>query len=158
MKRLLGGFLIATAIFLPSAAGAGDKGVTVETPWSRATVGKTGAVYMTLRNDGTETDVVVGVESGAARKAEIHETIAAGDIMKMRPVDRLELAPGETVVLEPGGKHIMLMGLAGPLKEGEDVSLTLTFETAGTVDVVAPVAAAGAAVAPAHGMDHGSHQ
>ena len=57
--------------------------------------------------------------------------------MRMRQVEAIEVAPGTPTVLEPGGLHIMLIGLTGPLVEGESFPLTLDFETAEdiTVDV-----------------------
>jgi len=61
----------------------------------------------------------------------------------MRAVDRLEIPAGETVSLEPGGYHIMLLDLASPLEEGSTVELTLTFENAGELVVTAEVRATG---------------
>ncbi len=55
--------------------------------------------------------------------------------MKMRPVEAIEIAPGEPAVLQPGGLHIMLMGLAAPLETGKPFPMTLVFENAGSVDV-----------------------
>ena len=72
-------------------------------------------------------------------------------IARMRPVDAVAVAPDAPAVFQPGGYHVMIMGLKGPLKEGETFPLTLTFEKAGdvTVDVMVMKKAA---------MDHGMHK
>jgi hypothetical protein len=76
--------------------------------------------------------------------ADAHETKAEGGVMKMRPLDKPEIAPGQALEFKPGGAHVMLMGLKHPLKEGESFPLVLTFEKAGTVSVAVKVERAGA--------------
>lgn len=68
-------------------------------------------------------------------------TVPAGEMMKMQKVDKIEIPAGETVKLEPGGYHIMLMGLAGELAEGSKITITLTFAEAGEKTVEAEVRA-----------------
>ena len=76
-----------------------------------------------------------------------------GGVMKMRPVaGGLEIKPGETVTLAPGGFHVMFVDLKHPLQQGQTVKATLKFEHAGTVDVDYPIAAIGA---PAPGVAAG---
>jgi copper(I)-binding protein len=70
----------------------------------------------------------------------------------MRPVEAVEVTPGESTVLKPGGLHVMLMGLKAPLKKGKIFTLTLTFEKAGSVDVAVEVQGPGT-MAPGH--EHG---
>ena len=80
-------------------------------------------------------------------------------VMTMRPLDKgLEIAPGKSVKLAPGGYHVMLMDLKGALKQGEQVPVTLQFEKAGTVQVTLDVEAVGAQ-APGGGgaMEHKGH-
>ncbi|MCU0903182.1 MAG: copper chaperone PCu(A)C [Tabrizicola sp.] len=92
--------------------------------------------FMAIVNNGTEPDRLVGVETGIAAKAEVHESkVDANGIGTMEHVDFIELPPGGTVSLEHGGYHIMLMGLTGPLKEGEMHKATLIFERAGRVEI-----------------------
>ena len=74
--------------------------------------------------------------------------------MKMRPVEAIEVHPGTPTVLKPGGLHVMLMGLAAPLKKGQRVPLTLTFEKAGSIEVEAMVQGV-ASMQPGH--DEGGH-
>jgi len=106
--------------------------VTVEDAWARpATVDAPGAsaAYMVI-NNGTANGVrLVGVSSDVAGMAEIHLTQMDGDIMQMRPVDGIDIPSGSSASLEPGGYHVMLMGLSDDLIEGEDFSLTLLFES-----------------------------
>jgi copper(I)-binding protein len=125
--------------------------LTIAQPWARASAGKAknGVAYMTLANKGTAKDRLVGATTPAARKASLHTHLMEGDIMKMRPVEAVEIAPGKSAVLKPGGLHVMLMGLKTPLKEGEAFPLTLTFENAGSVEVRVMVHKAGA-MGPAH--------
>ncbi|MCP4330433.1 MAG: copper chaperone PCu(A)C [Alphaproteobacteria bacterium] len=157
MKRILDCFVVVVAIILPWVAAAEGPEIIVERPWSRASVSKTGAVYLTIVNIGNAADTLIGVSSAAAKKAEVHTTIDDGGVMKMRPVERIEIAPGEHIILEPGGKHIMLIGLTGALQEGGTVPLALMFEKAGPVAATAAVHKAGATM-PAgihgHGEEH----
>ncbi len=98
--------------------------------------GLTAGGYMAITNHGETPDRLIAVETPAAAKAELHisETDANG-VATMRPLDGIDIAPGETAVLERGGMHVMLMGLAAPLEEGATVPVTLVFEHAGRVEV-----------------------
>jgi copper(I)-binding protein len=89
--------------------------------------------------------------------AELHTHIKDGEVMRMRQVEDIPVKAGETVVLQPGGLHVMFMGLHEGLKEGQTFPLTLTFEKAGPVETTVTVGAAGAMGAMNHGaMDHGA--
>jgi copper(I)-binding protein len=126
--------------------------VAVSDAWVRGTVagqGATGA-FMQLRSP---TDAaLVAVASPVAKVVEIHEMKMDGGVMKMAAIDRLALPAGKAVELKPGGYHVMLMDLKQPLKAGDTVPVTLTFEDkAGrktTVDVKAPVKPLTAAPSP----------
>jgi hypothetical protein len=106
-------------------------------PWSRPLppVSVNGAAYMTLMNKGDSPDRLLSVSTPAANKAEIHNHTMEGGLMKMRPVGVLDITPGDATVLQPGGLHVMLMGLAEPLVEGQSFPLTLNFERAGSIEV-----------------------
>ncbi len=97
-----------------------------------------GAGYLKLANKGP-VDRLVSATSPAAGSVEIHSMSMEGDVMKMRQVDAIELATGQTVELKPGGYHLMLMGLKAPLKVGEKFPLTLKFEKSGEVVVTVNV-------------------
>lgn len=148
------------AIALTFAAGTAfaDGKVSVTEPWARAgtPAARSGAAFMTIKNNGTEADRLVGAETPAAEKAELHTQLMDDGVMKMRQVDAIELPPGEPVALRPGGLHVMLMGLKQPLTQGGRFPVTLTFAKAGTVTVEVPIQGAGA-MGPdgAGGMGHG---
>jgi copper(I)-binding protein len=127
------------------APGVAAAQVTVEQPWSRAApAGATGAGYMVLRNAGVEPDRLLGAETPAARRVELHTMMRDGDVMRMRHADAIAVPPGGAVALAPGGLHLMLIGLTRPLRVGERVPVTLRFERAGAVPVELVVESAGA--------------
>jgi copper(I)-binding protein len=138
--------LIAAVLVVLFAAPAGAQ-VVVTDSWVRGTVaGQQGTgAFMRLTSPADVT--LVGVASPAAKVAEIHEMKVEGGMMKMSAVPRLPLPAGKVVELKPGGYHVMLMDLVQPLKEGDTVPLSLTFEdTAGakqTIAVKAPVRSLG---------------
>tara|TARA_R110000868_G_scaffold162252_2_gene393321 strand:- start:128 stop:640 length:513 start_codon:yes stop_codon:yes gene_type:complete len=134
---LMSVLLIATGVLTPVHAATGD--VMVSGGWVRPSAAKTGAAYLTLTNNGATADVLTGVESPAAAKVQIHTMEMDGNIMRMRKLDGLALPARESVSLAPGGLHIMLIGLTGPLNAGDEVELHLSFEHAGGLDVRLPV-------------------
>jgi hypothetical protein len=139
--------MAAVAVLMSAPAWADSNGIKVDQVWARATPGaaKTAAIYLTVTNTGTTPDTLEGTASTpAAEHADLHEMKMANGVMEMRPLKSLTIAPGKSVTLAPGGYHIMLTGLKAPLKEGQSVPLTLTFEHAGTQQVTASVAKVGA--------------
>jgi periplasmic copper chaperone A len=97
---------------------------------------KSAGGYMTIVNSGTEADRLIGIETGLAAKADVHESkVDASGVGSMDPVPALEIPAGGTVTLERGGYHVMFMGLKGPLMEGEMQKATLIFEKAGRIEV-----------------------
>jgi copper(I)-binding protein len=120
--------------------------VEVQKAWARATPGdaKAAALYMTLINKGTAEDRLVSVSTPAAGKAELHSSTTENGVMHMRPVEALGVKPGTPTVLKPGGYHVMLMDLKGPLVAGQTFAVTLTFEKAGKVEATATVEKVGA--------------
>ncbi|MCX7684041.1 MAG: copper chaperone PCu(A)C [Acetobacteraceae bacterium] len=127
----------------PPAARAGD--IAIASPWTRAAgANANGAGFMLLSNTGSAPDRLVSAASPAARVVELHTHIREGEVMRMRPVPDIPIPPGETVRLQPGGLHVMLIGLTRPLERGQQVPLTLRFERGGEVTVLLEVQAAGA--------------
>jgi periplasmic copper chaperone A len=117
----------------------GDLGI--ETPWARATPpnARTGAVYLTLVNHGGVADRLVSASSTAAERVELHAHVNDAGVMRMTAIDAVALAPGERVSLRPGGLHVMLVDLKGPLREGSRLTVTLRFAAVGDVAVEVPV-------------------
>lgn len=128
----------------------------IESPWSRATPGgaKVGGGYMRISNGGTEPDRLIGGTVPVAARFELHEMSMQGDVARMRPLEQgLEIPPGRTVELKPGGSHAMFVDLKQPLKAGDTLKGTLVFEKAGTVAVeyaVRPLGSTGAAAGHHH--------
>jgi periplasmic copper chaperone A len=149
------GYAAAIALTLTqiaaSAAQAADYDVGsihISQPWARATPkgASAGAAYMTITNNGKTPDKVSCVSSDASAACQIHTMTMDNGVMAMRPVDGgLEIKPGETVTLKPGGFHVMLENLKHPLEQGNMVKATFKFDIAGTVDIDYPIAAIGAA-------------
>jgi periplasmic copper chaperone A len=141
-RRLLA---VAACLVVASPALAQTGQLEVSDAWARATPAKAenGVAYLTITTPTP--DRLVSVSSPVAKKAELHTMEMAGMVMKMRPLAGLDIPAGQSVTLKPGGEHIMLMGLNGPLREGQSFPLTLTFEKAGAREVTVPVEKAGAA-------------
>ena len=133
---------------VPAQAADYDVGsMHISQTWSRATPkgAASGAGYMTITNKGTTPDRVSCVSDDASAQCQIHSMTMEDGVMKMRPVEGgLEIKPGETVTLKPGGFHVMFVDLKHSLEPGQSVKATLKFDNAGTVDIEYPTAAIGA--------------
>ncbi|ARQ02810.1 DUF1775 domain-containing protein [Pseudorhodoplanes sinuspersici] len=144
----------------PAAANVYKVGsITIEAPWSRATPGgaKVAGGYMKITNNGKEPDRLIGGSVPVAGRFEIHEMATEGGVMTMRELPKgLEIKPGQTVELTPGGYHIMFQELKSGLKQGQTVKGTLVFEKAGKVDVEYRVGPIGGG-APSGGAAGGGH-
>jgi len=139
MSRTLAAFAAALAFALPAAAQ-----VTVADAWVRGTVPGQMATGAFMKLTAVRDARLIEARSPAAGVVEIHEMAMQNNIMRMRAVPALDLPAGRTVVLSPGGYHVMLMDLKQQMKEGEMVPVTLVIETAGkreTVEVKASVRA-----------------
>lgn len=144
MKRLVLGTVMALMTITTNPAMAGDHktgALQVHEAWAPATPGKVrnGAAYLTLMNAGAKADRLIGVSSPVAKKTELHRSIMEDGVMHMRPVASLPVKPGAHTMLEPGGVHIMLMGLKAPLREGDKFPVVLTFEHAGASEITVTV-------------------
>lgn len=120
-------------------------------PWARATPGgaKVGGGYLVVKNMGDTPDRLISATADMAGRVEIHEMAMKDGIMTMRPLSKgLEIPAKGEVALKPGGYHVMFMDLKGPFKKDESVKATLTFEKAGSIDVVFKVAPVGAKSLP----------
>lgn len=139
MKKIA---LFSAGLLLSSGAlaGAADQ-VSVDQPYVRQAPPNalaTGA-FMVIRNAGDVDVKVVKADNPASTATELHTHLNEGGVMKMRPVESIAIkAKGETV-LQPGGLHVMLIGLKAPLKEGDTVPVTLTFDDGSSKEVSARV-------------------
>jgi hypothetical protein len=138
-------------------------GITVTDGWGRTSsaMASAEAVYATITNAGSTADALVGASSPAARTVEVHETVvigspmpsasgemgtastmpsaSGGTMMGMRPVARVEIAPGGSLQLKPGSYHVMLIGLVKDLKAGDTIDVTFMFEKAGPITFKAQI-------------------
>lgn len=116
-----------------------------------------GGGYVTITNTGDTEERLIGGTAGFAGEVQVHEMAMVDDVMNMRQLgEGLAIPAGETVTLEPGGYHLMFMGMQEALVEGQTATVTLEFERAGSVEVTFAIAAAGARTAPeGHDCPHG---
>jgi copper(I)-binding protein len=133
--------MIAVASLITVPAFAGDITVTDAYARSSSPVAKSGAAFMTISNAGGDDDQLVAVATEASARVELHTHKETGDgVMKMMKVeDGFTIPAGGDHMLMRGGDHVMLMGLKEPMKDGETVTLTLTFEKAGDVEIDVPI-------------------
>jgi len=152
MTRRLAMLLLLSAALLVAACSTGGAPsgsatsaggfLSVGNAWVReARAGGTTAAYLGLVNGRLEDDVLVGVSTDVAERATIHETVTKDGMMGMQQVDGVTIPAGKTVLLEPGGYHIMLENLVKDVPAGSQVTLVLTFEQTGPVSVTAEVRA-----------------
>ena len=135
--------LIAAAMLLPACfANAHEyKSGTLEIahPWSQELPpnAPTVAAYFVIHNAGNAADRLVSVDTPIADKAEMHEHVMQGDLMKMQPVTSVDVPAGATVTFAPMAYHVMLVGIKdrSVLKDGQGFPMTLHFEKAGAVPV-----------------------
>jgi periplasmic copper chaperone A len=147
--------IFAVALFVFSLSPAYAQ-VSVKDAWIRATVPQQKATGAYMHLTATRHVRLVEVRSPVAGIAELHETSMVNNMMKMRPVASLDLPAGKAIEFKPGGYHVMLMDLRGPIKEGESVPLTLVVES---VDGKRESVEVKAAVRPltAHAGGHKGH-
>jgi copper(I)-binding protein len=131
-RNLWIGLALALGTAIPGGASA--QGIQIADAWSRPTPPgiDVGVAYFTIRNAG-KADRLLRVSSPVARRAELHVSAMKDGVMKMEGLSSVDVGGGAPVAFEPSGRHVMLMGLKRPLKEGDVFPLTLTFANAGPV-------------------------
>jgi len=142
MGRAIGLLAFLTCLFcFVTVANAEDASITVTGAHANPTLlgVTTGVVYFTLSNHGATPDALTGAATPAAESAELHEDVMTGDVMSMKKIDTLPLPPGAAVTLAQGKYHLMLTGVKSPLKPGDTVPLTLTFEKHAPIEIDVPV-------------------
>lgn len=160
MIRILSGLralaLVSTIVISATASPAHEVrsgSLTLGHPWTRATPSRAPVAggYMKITNGGAESDRLIGGTVDFADRVEVHEMSMANGVMTMRQLPGgLEIKPGGTVELKPGGFHIMFVNLKRQLKAGEMAKGTLNFEKGGAVAVEFKVEAMGGAPEHAH--------
>ena len=138
MRRLI--LLFAVLGLIAAGCGGGDD-ISIDGEWARNSPKRAdrGAVYMNIESADGDSLLSASVDSSIAASVEVHEVVPAeGEtdeegmaMMVMQEVQSIALPAGETVVLKPGGYHIMLIDITKPLDIGQKFDLTLSFENAG---------------------------
>lgn len=154
-------FALACALaVIPAAAADFTAGsIRISDPWSRATPSgaKVGAGYLTITNLGTEPDRLLGGSVAISGAFEVHEMVMTENVMRMRAMTNgLEIKPGETVALKPGGYHAMFLDLSQQIRQGQPIKGTLVFEKAGKVEIEYRVVPVGGDASSATAGGHGS--
>ena len=145
VRLLLGGLLVLNL----ERSALAEPTIEIDQAWAKATPPKAtvGAIYLTMRNRSDAADRLVGVDSSVSERVEVHRVTVENGVMNMqRIIEGVELPPGGEVCLEPGGLHLMLIGLTAPLVEGQTITLRLEFERSDTVTAevgVGPIGATG---------------
>jgi copper(I)-binding protein len=134
------GYALLALVVATTSAMAHDYtagGIHVAHPWSLALpdVARNGAAYMEISNRGERVDKLIDASSPIAKRVSLHGHTTNDGVLRMRPIEAIDVEPGTSSVLAPGGLHIMLMELKEPLNAGKRFPLTLTFEKAGKIEV-----------------------
>lgn len=168
MMKLLSAAAVAALFCMPSLAAQAQHAhapsgvytlgsLKIERPWTRATPRSAPVAggYLKITNNGAVADRLIGGSFALAGKVEVHEMSDEGGMMRMRQLPLgLEIAPGQSVELRPGGYHLMFMDLKQGIVAGEPVRGALTFEKAGRIEVEFDAAAMGASAPAGGGHGH----
>lgn len=120
--------LAALAVLVSGCGGSAELGVA--DAWARPAVGPNGAVYLTIDGDSTDTALIAAsAPSDVAAAVELHQTVLRDNgVAAMTQITRLDIPAESTVMMVPGGLHVMLIDLAKPLELGDAFDLTLMFD------------------------------
>jgi hypothetical protein len=124
---------LSVLLLLLMAACQPAVGLTVSNPWARPGIagGNSGAFFV-IENPG-EADTLLSAASDISTAVELHRTVMEGDVMQMQPQESVPVPAGETVAFQPGGLHVMLIGLKADLAPGDTFELRLIFEMSGEI-------------------------
>ena len=146
--------LLAACASLAFVIPATAQEIEIHEPYARSAspMARSGAAFMVIRNTGEAGDRLIGVDSPAAQKVELHTHREEDGVMRMIHVEEGFVLPdGGEIRMERGGHHVMLMGLTAPFEQGKTIPLALVFETSGEVTLDVPV---DLERAPANGHGH----
>ena len=146
MKQFAAMGLLFLALGGPAMAQDTQNGLVISKAWSRATpsASSSAVVYFTVIDKGAP-DRLTGASTPIAAEAKLHSSSMDNGVMKMRPVDGIDVSEQAPINLAPGGYHLMLTGMRQPLKTGDKFPLTLIFKHAGSISTIVEVESPGAA-------------
>lgn len=136
-------FLIFSLVLILLGVGCSDRdisSITVKNAWVRQNIPPQSmtAAYLAIHNEGMAT-ALISASTPVAEVAELHVITTDGNIMRMKKIDRLPIPEDGSATLQPGGNHLMLIGLRRDLAPGDSIALTLTFANGYAQEVRAPV-------------------
>lgn len=131
------GLACALGCVFVQAQGHPQGALRLEQPYARSTVAgqAVGGGYLKISNPGQAADRLLSASTDVAQSVELHSMHMDGDIARMRQLDAIDIAAGQTIELKPGGLHLMFMGLKAPLKTGASFKVKLQFEKAQEMSV-----------------------
>jgi len=151
--------VIAIALYPGASAMAADYkagSIEIVEPWSRATPkgAQTAVGYMTIKNNGTTPDRLIGGSVDVASRFQLHSMVMENGVAKMRELSAIEIKPGQSIEFKPDSSHVMFVDLKRPLSKGDHISGTLQFEYAGKVQIEYEVQAIGSRQGSTQSMQH----
>ena len=128
------------ACWLSACGGQASPAISIEGPWGRTSpkMAMAGVFYMTIHNNGSQADKLIGAQSKACGSVELHESVMdANNVMGMRPVagGSIDIAAGGSVELKAGGLHLMCIDKLADFTAGAKLPLTLKFEKSGDISM-----------------------
>lgn len=143
IAAVLAGLLltVSTRALAADPPSIADRPLTIADPYIRATPpGQTNtAMFLTLTNHTDRQHALIAASSLLADRVELHAHRMENGLAMMRPVQRIAIPAGESVTLQPGGLHVMLLGIRRPIQPGDCAAVTFTFETGDQIQVTAPI-------------------
>lgn len=128
---------------LVACGSGGDPNINLNDAWARPTRGDApAAVYLTIENQGSQDDRLVGAFTDHAAMAMVHQNELVDGVARMRMAGEINVPAGDSIRMVPGGTHIMLEGLRAPLKTGDRFDLVLKFRKSGDKRIKVTVAEA----------------
>jgi periplasmic copper chaperone A len=127
----------AAAIVVAGCGGSSSEGIAAADAWARTTPPgvSVGVVYMEVTSSTDDALLGASVDPSIAAKVELHTDTTSGDMSSMRSVASMPVSPDAAIELDPLGRHLMLVDLAGPLTKGQRFDVTLHFRSAGDEQV-----------------------
>ena len=141
MIKFFSTILVALMLGLAALSASAGSDIQIRDPWVQAAPPsvKVLAAYLEIKNDGKKQRLLTDVSSPAFAQISIHRTVMHGNMAHMEHLKELAVPPNASVVLQPGGLHLMLTDAKKPLNTGDSVPMTLTFKDGEKVAVQATV-------------------
>ena len=134
---------VASAALIALSTPLFAEGIMIKDAYARSSTpsSPTGAAFMVLMNHTDQDDRLIAAASDVAKRVELHtHTSDDNGVMKMHEIEGgIALPAGGMHAMKRGADHVMFMGLTSPLEQGSEITVTLTFEQAGDIEVQIPV-------------------